>query len=82
MGRVHERKRWKSDPSAFMCKKRRNRKICTKSLAAPCHTCLYFTRKLNIRMKSSGETAFTGGAEGEKNSQAKGPDTVRNSGKR
>jgi|UPI0003A1DFD2 hypothetical protein len=35
---------------------------------------LYFTRKLNIRMKSSGETAFTGGAEGEKNSQAKGPD--------
>ena len=25
-GGCHERKRWKSDPSAFMCKKRRNRK--------------------------------------------------------
>ena len=38
----------------------------------------------NIRMKSSGETALTGGAEGEKNSQAKGTgldNTLENNGR-
>ena len=34
-GGCHERKRWKSDPSAFMCKKRRNRKIFKKRLGRP-----------------------------------------------